>query len=172
MRPAGLATSTASSMDVVMHAMKWVEENDESPYDYVCLMEPSSPFLYYTDIDNAFKIMIEKQADTLVGVKEVEVSRNFIFPLDQNGGLSLHYKAIKEMSSVRRQDQPKEYTPNGCIYAARWEYFMKHRLFHSDNSAAYIMPEEQSVEIDTPFDLLIALTIAQNGNVDLSMWNT
>ena len=171
MRPKELATATASSMVVVAHAMDWIEDNDDKSYDYVCLLEPSSPFLSYLDIDAAIAEMERARADTLLGVKEVEVSRNFIFPLDAQGKLSLLYHSIREMNSVRRQDQPKEYTPNGCIYLAKWKYFKAQKLFHSENSLAYIMPDEQSVEIDTPLDLIYARAIVASGKLDLSMWS-
>lgn len=170
MRPAELAVDTADSMEVVAHAMEWVRENDESSYDYICLLEPTSPFLSYKDIDKAFEILTEKKADTLLGMKETEVSRNFIYPLDARGGLSLFYHSVRNMDSVRRQDQAVEYTMNGCIYAARWEYFMENHLFHSENSVGYVMPPEQSVEIDTKLDYLLAKCIVDNRMVDLALW--
>lgn len=170
MRPAKLATDTADSMDVVMHAVEWVKSNDDRVYDYVCMLEPSSPFLSYVDINNAFDMMIEKRADTLLGMKEVEVVRAFIHPLDKNGGLSAFYHEIKEMKSVRRQDQEKEYTMNGCIYAAKMEYFWKHRLFHSENSIPYIMPQELSVEIDNQIDYQFAKYVVEKELIDMRDW--
>lgn len=171
MRPEELANDTASSMDVVCHAIKWIEENDPDQYDYICLLEPSSPFLSYRDINQAFEMMIEQDADTLLGMKEVEVSRNFIHPLDDSGKLSLFYEAIKDMKGVRRQDQKIEYTLNGCIYAAKWEYFKKNHLFHSINSVPYIMSDVSSIEIDSKLDLLAAKMIAENNLVNLKLWD-
>lgn len=170
MRPQELATDEASSMDVVEHAVQWIEKNDGGKYDYVCLLEPSSPFVNSADLDEAFDMLEKKEADTLLGMKEVDVSRNFIFPLDINGGLSFFYESVNKMKSVRRQDQPKEYTPNGCLYVAKWAYFKKYKSFHSVNSIPFIMPAERSVEIDSPLDLLLAKTIVANGMVDLSKW--
>lgn len=171
MRPAELASDTAGSMDVVCHAMKWIEENDTNQYDYICLLEPSSPFLSYQDINQAFAMMMEQDADTLLGMKEAEVSCNFIHPLDDSGKLSLFYEAIKDMKGVRRQEQKPEYTLNGCIYAAKWNYFKKNHLFHSINSVPYIMSDVSSIEIDSKLDLLIAKMIAENNLVNLELWD-
>jgi len=170
-RPVELAGDFASSVDVVDHAMKWITENEGDNYDYVCLMEPSSPFLSYRDIDRAFDIFAASDADTLLGMKKAEISSRFIHSLDKNGGLSLFYESVRDISSVRRQDQEEEYTMNGCIYAAKWKYFVKHHSFHSMHSVPYIMQPEQSVEIDSQLDLILARGIVENRLIDLSLWD-
>ena len=170
MRPGYLATATAGSMDVVEHAMNWVEEHDDRTYDHVCLLEPSSPFLSFEDLNRALAEMEKRDADTMVSVTEADVSSRFIFELDENGSLASYYRSVRERKSVRRQDQPVEYTLNGCLYVAKWDYFRRNKLFHSENSFAYIMPKTQSVEVDEPLDLLVARTVAENGFIDLSLW--
>lgn len=170
MRPKELATDTASSMEVVAHAMDWVTKNDREKYDYVCLLEPSSPFASFQDIDKALELIIERDADTLLGMKEVEVATTFIHSLDDKGGLSHFYYAIKDLKSIRRQDQKKEYTMNGCMYIAKWNYFIQNKLFHSENSVPYIMPEEKSIEIDTMLDYEVACKIIEKKLVDIKLW--
>lgn len=169
-RPKELATDSASSIDVVLHAMDWVSENDTRKYDYVCLLEPSSPFASYRDLDEALRILDECRGDTLLGMKEVEVTTNFIHPLDENGGLSEFYYALENLSSLRRQDQKREYTMNGCMYISRWNYFVKNKMFHSVKSIPYIMPEEKSIEIDTLFDYEIARMLIEKKVIDLDLW--
>ena len=169
-RPESLATDTASSMDVISHAIDWIESNDNNKYDYVCMLEPSSPFMSYKRMNEALEMLIKNDGDTLLGMKETEVSSAFIHPLDTLNHLSLHYEAIKNMKSVRRQDQVKEYTMNGCIYAAKYEYFKKNKIFHSVKSIPYIMPEEVSIEIDTPLNLAFAEFLVEKGIIDLSEW--
>lgn len=171
MRPKELADDSASSMDVVMHAMNWISENDTESYDYICLLEPSSPFASYKDLNNALELLEKTGADTLLGMKEVEVITRFIHTLDENGGLSEFYRAIKDQTSVRRQDQKKEYTMNGCMYIAKWDYFMKNKLFHSEKSIPYIMPEEKSIEIDTMLNYEMACNLVEKGMIDVSLWS-
>ena len=171
MRPDELADDSASSMDVVAHAMNWISENDTESYDYICLLEPSSPFASYKDLNNALELLEKTGADTLLGMKEVEVSTRFIHTLDDNGGLSEFYRAVKDQTSVRRQDQKKEYTMNGCMYIAKWDYFMKNKLFHSEKSIPYIMPEEKSIEIDTMLNYEMACNLVEKGMIDVSLWS-
>lgn len=169
-RPELLATDSADSMDVVDHAMQWIKKNDSEKYDYVCLLEPSSPFASYIDLENAFRLIEESGADTLLSMKEVEVNKIFIHPLDPNNKLSYFYEAIKSLKSVRRQEQQKEYTMNGCMYIAKWDYFEKYKLFHSENSVPYIMSEESSIEIDSMLNYKMACFIVESAMVDISLW--
>ena len=170
MRPEYLASDTASSVDVVMHAIQWIEENDNRKYDYVCLLEPSSPFATSDDLDAAINLIIEKKADTCLGMKEVDVTRNLIHQLDDKGGLSLFYDEIKHLASVRRQEQNHEYTMNGCMYIAKWDYFKEHKLFHSNNSIPYIMTSEKSIEIDSIMDYEFACFLVDKGLIDVLDW--
>ncbi|MGM9967104.1 MAG: cytidylyltransferase domain-containing protein [Rummeliibacillus sp.] len=169
-RPKELASNTASSLDVVEHAMKWIEKNDSDTYDYICLLEPSSPFATNKDLENAIHLINQKKADTLLGMKEVEVNTIFINELDDKGGLSYFYKNIKELNSLRRQDQKPQYTMNGCMYIAKWDYFKKNKSFHSEKSLPYIMPVEKSIEIDSIFNLNMANYLVEKGIIDLKEW--
>lgn len=170
LRPDYLASDEASSIDVVLHAMNWIRENDTTDYDYVCLLEPSSPFTKASDLDMAVELLYKKGADTLLGMKEVEVTRNFINVLDTNGGLSFFYDEMQNIKSARRQDQATEYTMNGCMYISRWDYFMENKTFHSKNSLPYIMPEVQSLEIDNMIDYYFACYLVEKGLIDISDW--
>lgn len=170
MRPDELATDLAGSEEVVLHAMNWVIENSREKYEYVCLLEPSSPFASYKDLNEALRLIEENDADTLLGMKEVDVTTNFIHSLDKDGKLSEFYYAIKDLKSIRRQDQKREYTMNGCMYIAKWDYFLKNKSFHSENSIPYIMPEENSIEIDTLLDYEVACKIVEKGLIDISLW--
>lgn len=60
---------------------------------------------------------------------------------------------------------------NGCMYIARWDYFIKNKLFHSENSIPYIMPAEASVEIDTMLDYELANIIIEKGLIDIDLWS-
>lgn len=169
-RPAELATDTASSIDVVLHALEWAEIHDHVNYDYVCLLEPSSPFATPSDFDMALDMLFKSKSDILLAMKEVGVASCFIWPLDKQGKLSKFYHAVKSLSGLRRQDQQKEYTMNGCMYVAKVEYLKKHKIFHSENAIPYIMPEEKSIEIDSMTDYYFAKYCAENGIIDLSEW--
>jgi CMP-N,N'-diacetyllegionaminic acid synthase len=71
-RPPELASDTATSADVVYHAMRWIEENTERRFDSVMLLEPTAPFTRPSDYDAAVELMEAKNADLVVGLRETE----------------------------------------------------------------------------------------------------
>jgi N-acylneuraminate cytidylyltransferase len=142
-RPAELATDAASSMDVVMHAL------DQLPsYEYVALLQPTSPLRTAGDIDAAFETLLSSGAPSCVSVCETEESPYWMY------GLSPNARLIKLLDSPasRRQDLPRTYVLNGAIYIANVEWLRDTRSFVGAESVAYIMPNERSIDIDTAAD--------------------
>src|SRR4051812_23377723 len=62
LRPAALASDTATSESVVAHAMEWIEEHEDTRYDAVMLLEPAAPFARASDYDAAVDLMIARDA--------------------------------------------------------------------------------------------------------------
>mgnify|MGYP000851660402 FL=1 len=171
-RPDYLATDTASSIDVVLHAMDWIEVHDNQRYDALALLEPSSPFLTYFDINNAVRLYEEKHAISILGVKETEVSTSFIAEIGEDLSMKKHYEKVLALSKLRRQDFNKEYTMNGAIYLCDWEYLKKKKSFHSEKTYAYIMPSERSIEIDNIQDYNYASYLITSNIIDIRFWNS
>lgn len=170
MRPEYLATDEADSLDVVRHALCWLKENTGEVFDCVSLLEPSSPFATYADLNGAMALLAQGQADSVLGVVNVKVNPVFVKPLDAEGRLSRFYESMKPLKRVRRQDFEPSYTFNGAVYLFRRDYFEKTGMIVSENSLPYIMDDCSSLEIDTPFELDLARFLAETGRVDLSYW--
>jgi CMP-N,N'-diacetyllegionaminic acid synthase len=66
-RPIELASDTASSNDVVLHAMDWIETHEGRRYDAVMLLEPSSPLARPDHYDQAIELFMARQASLVVG---------------------------------------------------------------------------------------------------------
>src|SRR5688572_15025117 len=145
-RPAELATDTATSVDVVSHAMDWIDRNTSERYDAVMLLEPASPFARPGDYDAAVEMMLARDADVVVGMRPVEVSSVFVGPLDEEGRIASIVEKMKALRSPRRQDLPQEYTMNAALYLFRWRYFKEHRniYFSGEKAYGYVMPTEYS----------------------------
>src|ERR1700712_1725037 len=69
-RPPELATDTASSSDVVLHAMDWIETHERRRYDAIMLLEPSSPFARPEHYDQAVELFTARNAGLVVGMRE------------------------------------------------------------------------------------------------------
>jgi N-acylneuraminate cytidylyltransferase/CMP-N,N'-diacetyllegionaminic acid synthase len=171
-RPAELATDTATSADVIAHAMEWIETNAPDSYEAVMLLEPSSPFARPQDYDAAVEMMIERDADAVVGIRPVDVNSVFVGPLDDQGRIASIIEKMRSLKTARRQDLPQEYTMNAALYLFRWDYFKKHRNIYQsgETTYGYVMPTEYSVEIDTLADLRRAEFYVERGYVNLASW--
>ncbi|MQF67099.1 acylneuraminate cytidylyltransferase family protein [SAR202 cluster bacterium AD-802-F09_MRT_200m] len=175
-RPEELATDTASSVGVISHAMTWIETESENEigekYDAVMLLEPSSPFTRPSDYNEAIKIMIEHDANVVVGMRETEVNSVFVGPLDQEGRITQIIDQMQCMKPLHRQALSTEYTMNGGLYLFKWDYFKEHQSIYADRdkSFGYVMDRHYSLEIDNLIDLHWAEFLVDNGYVDISYW--
>lgn len=144
-RPAALASDTASSMDVILHAL------DQVPgYDYALLLQPTSPLRTAADIDTAFALLRDLKAPACVSVCPVGESPYWMYRLERQSRLHSILDLPQEV--MRRQDLPSVYSLNGAIYIAGTEWLRTNKAFVTDETVGYIMPRERSIDIDTPGD--------------------
>lgn len=153
-RPAHLATDVATSIDVVLHAL------DQLPgYGYVVLLQPTSPLRIAADIDAAFELMLEKGVPSCVSVTEVEQSPYWMYRVTDENRLQRLLPNLE--GGTRRQDLPPIYALNGAIYVARIDWLKKTKSFVGDETIAYQMPRERSIDIDTPDDFIAFRSIVE-----------
>ncbi len=145
LRPGELATDEASSLDVILHAIQSLKE----PFDYILLLQPTSPLRTTQDIDAACELLNEN-TQAVVSVCETEHSPLWSNTLPEN--LSMKDFIRPEIKNKRSQDLPKYYRLNGAIYIAEINYFYQNNGFLGDASKAYIMSQQNSVDIDTELD--------------------
>ena len=156
LRPAELASDTASSLDVVRHALT------ECPgLDYFVLLQPTSPLRQSSDIDGAWQRMRTAGAETCVSVCETAESPWLMYLQADDGRLS---RLLPEPAKgLRRQDLPLTYRLNGAIYLGQRERFLATGRLLDENTVAHVMPPERSVDIDTKADFDLAESLMRAG---------
>ena len=121
-RPAELATDTASSNDVVLHAMDWIETHEGRRYDAIMLLEPSSPFARPEHFDEAVELFVARKASLVVGMRETEVASIFVGTLG-SGWLDRRHRR-EDAEDARRsggRTSRLEVTMNGALYLVGWD---------------------------------------------------
>jgi len=154
-RPTELATDDAPSLPVVQHAVIEMERTLGITYDYIVLLQPTTPLRLSEDIDRALDKLAATGADSVISVCDVGAyhpARMRQIVDDQL--VELPTREPKEM--LRRQDLPPVYIRNGAIYAVRRDVLMEKNSMVGKVSRPYIMPEERSVNVDSRLDLLLA----------------
>ncbi|MDA7880821.1 acylneuraminate cytidylyltransferase family protein [Akkermansiaceae bacterium] len=153
-RPAELATDGASGLDSVLHALDWLAENENYHPEWLLLLQPTSPLRIAADIDSAYQLVLEHEVDSVMGVTEAQSHPMWTKTIDENGRLC-DFIDRKEAPAIR-QDLPLAYVVNGAMYLIRTDILQRDRSFSNDETLAYVMPPERSVDIDTEFDFKIA----------------
>lgn len=144
-RPSALAEDDTPSMDVIVHALEALSED----YDYLLLLQPTSPFRTARDIDDALERSVSEGTPLMISVARLKKHPMFMYkinagklvPFIENSGVQL-----------RRQDMPDAYEHNGAIYIAKVPYLLKERSFNTSEASPYVMEGAVNLDIDTPED--------------------
>ncbi|MFH6994884.1 cytidylyltransferase domain-containing protein [Flavobacterium sp. FlaQc-48] len=160
MRPDYLATDEASSIDVVLHAMEYALKMNKK-YDYIALLEPTSPFVKSYDLDKAVNLLSEdKMASAIVATKESRPNRIFI--QKENKYLSELANNLKTLKKkLGRQLFHKEITPSGGFYISKWDAFLESKSFYTETTLSYLLDDISGLEIDEPLDWQFAEFIVE-----------
>lgn len=157
MRPAELASDTAGSVDVVRHALQWLRENGRQEFDYVMILQPTSPFRTGEDIDACIRIAADTGADSVMSMAEVpDFAPQKLKLLD--GDRIRPYLQDEGKQSAHRSETPV-YKRNTAIYLTKTSCIEVGDLFGAD-SRAYVMPRERSIDINDDVDLAFARFLA------------
>lgn len=160
MRPAELATDTAGSREVILHAMDWADNNAIN-YNCVVLLQPTSPLRIAEDIKAAMS-KYSPSVDMVVTVKDAssnpyyncfEINRKGVLKISKGKGLF-----------TRRQDAPPAYEYNGAVYVINPQSIRNMPMGAFPRKIPSIMPQERSVDIDSNLDLAIAAILMQQNN--------
>lgn len=154
-RPAELATDTATSVKVAKHALEFVENEEGKKYDFLCLLQPTCPLRIASDIDAAIDMLEHSDADAVVSLARVEEPHPVKMMLVSNG---LIRPLLPDLwrETIRRQECPPAFYLNGAIYCVRREVLLNHESLWGKKTLAYFMPPERSVNIDGILDVKLA----------------
>ena len=161
LRPKELAKDDSKSIDAILHCINWLKENGDE-YDILILLQPTSPLRIYTDIDKSIEMLFEKKADSIVSVCKTDHNPLWSNTLPSDGKMNDFLK--KEVVNINRQQLPEYYRLNGAVYSAWIDYVVKNLSFFGENTFAYIMPTERSVDVDTLFDFKLCEFFMQSIN--------
>ena len=149
-RPEYLANDTATTFGALEHTINSLEK-----YDYIVLLQPTSPLRNEKHIDEAIELLNKKDADAIVSVCEMEHSPLWSNTLPQNGSMKNFLR--KEILNKRSQDLEKYYRLNGAIYICKTDKLLENKgFFLEENIFSYIMDRKNSIDIDEEIDFFIA----------------
>lgn len=154
MRPAELASDTASAMDVIFHALHWFEKYENYRPAYILLLQPTSPLRKVADIEGAITTIKNQGARAVVSVCECDHHPWWANRLSEDGNMKNFVSP--EILNKPRQDLPIFYRLNGAIYLSETDYLYECNGFIGMETLAHKMPKERSIDIDSHIDFKLA----------------
>ncbi len=152
-RPAELAGDDAPMSEVIRHALRELEASGVF-FDYLVLLQPTSPLRTSADIDAAFERLADTDGSAVVSVCQAEHSPRWIGRLPEDGNMDTFLDSAAARSN--RQDLGTFFRLNGSIYLAEVPYLIEQGGFLGPATYALVMSQEDSVDVDTELDFEVA----------------
>ena len=160
-RPESLSTDTSASVDVAIHALDLLQSRGRC-FDYLLLLQPTSPLRTEGHIDQAIELLVEKEADAVVGITELESTAEWSGPLEKD--LQVPWLATREQNH-RSYEVRKKVKINGAIYLIDSKRLKEERTFFlKEKIYGLMMDKDASLDIDTKLDFDIAEFLMERKN--------
>lgn len=148
LRPSELATDTADSRSVLLHAYNYYNKDITYDADVIILLQPTSPLRNATHIREALELYNDK-LDMVVSVKETDANPYFVLYEENEQG---YIEKSKNGDFTRKQDAPKVWELNGAIYVINIKSLKKEQPKDFEKVIRYEMKPEKSIDVDTELD--------------------
>ncbi len=154
LRPDYLASDTATSFDAVKHTIEYYKNELNREFDYIILLEPTSPLREEDDIDNMIEKIIksEDKFDSIVSMGEVHEHPSIMKKIVNKDYLNNYCEELE--LKLRRQDNDKAYFPYGVAYIVKMDSFLNEKTFYTKRNTFFEIKRYQCYEIDDIYDFL------------------
>lgn len=162
LRPAPLASDTASAESVLLHSVEWFESSHGKLPKYSMWLQPTSPFRIPEAFNHAYRdLEVSSQIDSIIGVKPIPRSLWMIYRADED--MNLEKLDASVGPNTARQKNPVFYTPNGALYVIRTERLLATQTLTPEHTRGLVMDPIADLDIDHPLDLEMARALNQYG---------
>jgi CMP-N,N'-diacetyllegionaminic acid synthase len=151
-RPEKLSGDRVSDIDVLVHALNYLEKNDNACYDIIVMLQPTSPMRTSEHIEKAIEMLVDDRRDAVWTVSETDSKSHPLKQLlvNNESDLSLYDEDGKNI--IARQQLEPVYHRNGLVYAFTRECLLEQKKILGNNAAALII-EGIFISIDTLWDI-------------------
>lgn len=153
LRPAGLATDEARTMDVVFHALDTIGGS----FDAVALLQPTSPLVEAEDVLGAIRLHLGKGIP-VISVCAAEHPVEWLYRMEEDGRL---VPVLPAKDAHQRQTVGVAYRPNNAVCVASPETLRREGSFMTGSTRGFVMPTNRSMDVDAPIDLTVARAILE-----------
>ncbi|USH03405.1 pseudaminic acid cytidylyltransferase [Grimontia kaedaensis] len=158
LRPADIANDHATTLDVIKHAIEWLQENDTRPLGSVCCLYATVPFTRAKDLEEGLALLEKEQTQYTFA------ATRFSFPIQRSirmngeGNVEMFWP---EHFSTRSQDLETAYHDAGMFYWGKPGAFLSGKPIFAPHSKAVQIPHFRVQDIDEPDDWIRAEMLYQ-----------
>lgn len=156
-RPSELAQDDTPGVLPVLHAVRKLQG-----YDYVILLQPTSPLRTVEDIDGCLELCLRHLAPSCVSITAPDKSPFWMFSLNDEKQL---VPFLDKTIALRRQELRDIFALNGAVYVIETNHLLATERFIDEKSIGYTMPRERSIDIDTALDFRICEAIIEGNKL-------
>ena len=142
LRPKSLSGNIIHPDKAITHAYLKLKKK----YDYIVMLQPTSPLRTSKDIDQAIETIVKEKSNSLFSS---EVGHSFFWNKNKNNLSPINYK----LKYRPRSQKFKTYKENGAIYVTKSNFFLKNNNRLGGKISTYVMPSDRSIDIDNINDL-------------------
>ena len=153
MRPKKLATDTATTIDVILHANKKLE-NLNYKFDVIVNLDVTSPFIRTKDIKGALSLLRKEKCDGVFGVYKQHLNPYFNI-VEKNSRGFLNVVKKPKIIPKSRQGAPIVYQMNG-FHVLQRSSFLRYKTWYMPKVLPYEIPIQTGLMIDTDYEFQIA----------------
>ena len=159
-RPKHLSGDQVSDVEVLTHALKETEKHQNSEYDLILMIQPTSPMRIAADIMSAINNLLENNFDSVFSISKTDSKAH---PLKQFNisGNTLSYYDDRGKNIIARQQLENTYHKDGIIYVMTRGCLLDQKTIMG-NKPGFIITNRDTVNIDTEKDLLLAEIMMKN----------
>ena len=155
-RPSEISQDSSSIIDVIDHALKNYLDCNGNSFDYVVLLQPTSPLRSAVHINNALEYFFNKKLsdnDSLISAYKVSPKYGWLMR-GNNENDYVKFGLSSNNLNPQRQKLDEFFLPNGAIYIINARKVNKG--IYSGNTLCYLMPAEESIDVDSYDDFCAA----------------
>lgn len=165
MRPGELAADTTPSIDVIEHALRWLQAHESGMPELVLLLQPTEPFVRPEQIRETLELMLQRGADSAITITPVPRNHHPFHVRELDGDGRLRFEQPEQHSAhPTRQDDPPRWS-FGNLYWFRSEAFLATRRLETDNHVGLPIDELSALDLNTPADWAVAEALIAAGAI-------
>ena len=159
LRPKELSEDKTPTFDVIEHTIEFYKNHMNKEFDYIVLLEPTSPLRESYDIDNAIEKLCKEKAASISSIGDIKEHPSTLKRIINN---RIYPFMVSLSGTTRRQDNETLFFPYGVIYIAKKDILIKEKTFYTSDCAFYRIKTHQCYEIDDALDFMCIETIMKN----------